>query len=373
MTDAIHIIEPTLATETGHCYSFVNSLCRASDSVRFCLWVNRHASISFAGANVQIKPYFFRKTRRLQGYFLYKKLLDAGAKLFVSTASVSDMALVNWASCGVIPKGRVYLYFHWFNISARKLAYLKKLAVQQPNLVVLGPTPSVVNVFKEAGFGNTHLVPYPIPAKTREGGFEQRDFKGLLYAGAARQDKGISHIVDLVAHLNVSALRIPFKLQNSPDHHGQYDAATQADLQRLEQIDYRYLQLFPDTLNAEEYANMFAGMICIQLYDPALFADRISGVTLDALCAGSPIVATAGTWIARIVQRFDAGVVVDSPGPEKTLSAVQKIIAEYPRYNKNAYMAGLTLQQENSAEFLLNTLVNDATFCVTPSPTQPPP
>jgi hypothetical protein len=356
MMDTIHIVEPTLMTETGHCYSFINSLCQASHGVRLCLWVNRYANISFSDTNVQIKPYFYRKIRRLQCYFLYKKLLETPGKLFISTASVGDFALMNWASSGTVQKNKVYLYFHWLNMSDKKFAYLKKLARQQPNVVILGPTPLVVKVFEEAGFNNAHLVPYPISAQTQTSKFEHGDFKGLLYAGAARQDKGISHVVDLVEHMNKLALQIPFKLQNSPDHHGQYDAATKADLQRLEKMNYPYLKLFPETLNAEEYANLFAGVICIQLYNPTLFADRISGVTLDALSAGSPIVTTAGTWIARMVQRFDAGVVIGSTEPEKTLSAIQKIMADYARYNKNAYVAGLTLRQENSAELLFKTL-----------------
>jgi UDP:flavonoid glycosyltransferase YjiC (YdhE family) len=91
-----------------------------------------------------------------------------------------------------------------------------------------------------------------------------------------------------------------------------------------------------------------------------LFSDRISGVTLDALSAGSPIVATAGTWTARMVQRFDAGKIIDSTSPEKTLSAIQAIIADYPHYCKNAYAAGQILQQENSAEFLFNTLTEQS-------------
>jgi len=91
-------------------------------------------------------------------------------------------------------------------------------------------------------------------------------------------------------------------------------------------------------------------------YNAADFSDRLSGVTLDALSAGSPIVTTAGTWIARIVQRFDAGVVVDSTEPEKTLAAIQEIIANYARYNENAHKAGLALKQENSADFLFKTV-----------------
>lgn len=283
-------------------------------------------------------------------------MLGSPGKLFISTASISDLALVNWASRGTVEKNKVYLYFHWLNMNDKKLAYLKKLAIQQPNLVILGPTPSVVKVFEAAGFNNAQLVPYPIFAQIQTGEPEPVDFKGLLYAGAARQDKGIAHVVDLLEYLNKLALQIPFKLQNSPDHNGQYDAATKADLQRLEKINYPYLQLLPETLGSAEYAHLFAGVICIQLYNPALFADRISGVTLDALSAGSPIVTTAGSWIARMVQRFDAGVVIDSPEPEKTLAAIQKIIADYARYNKNAHAAGLTLRQENSAEILFKTL-----------------
>jgi glycosyltransferase involved in cell wall biosynthesis len=343
-------------TETGHCYSFVNSLCQSSHGRRLCLWVNRYANISFSGTNIQLKRYFYRRIRRLQCYFLYKKLLVSPGKLFISTAGIIDLVLLNWASSGAVQKNKVYLYFHWFNTSEKKFAIFKRLARKQPNIVILGPTHSVVKVFEEAGFDNAHIVPYPISAQTRMGRDERVDFKGLLYAGAARQDKGISHVVDLVEYMDKLALKIPFKLQNSPNHHGQYDAETKADLQRLAKINYPYLETFPETLNTAEYSNLFVGVICIQLYNPELFADRVSGVTLDALSAGSPIVATAGSWIARMVQRFDAGVVIDSTAPEKILSAIQEIIANYSRYNTNAFAAGLTLRQENSAEFLFNTL-----------------
>jgi hypothetical protein len=58
-----------------------------------------------------------------------------------------------------------------------------------------------------------------------------------------------------------------------------------------------------------------------------------------------------------MVQRFDAGKIVDSTEPEITLAAIKEIIAEYPRYSQNAYAGGLVLQQENSAEILFNTLM----------------
>ena len=356
ISESIQIVEPTLMTETGHCYSFLTSLCKVSKDMPLSLWINRNARVEFSGENILVKRYFYSKIRRYQCYGLYKKLLADNGKLFVSTAGLTDLILLNWASRGMISKGKVYLYFHWFNTSDKKLAYLRKIARKQPNLVILGPTSSAINAFQEAGFENARIVPYPISVQAQHGKMEKSGFTGLLYAGAARQDKGISDVVNLVEHMNRLKLEIPFRLQNSPDHRGKYDEITKAEIQRLEKIPYPHLRLFPETLKPDEYAELFTGAICIQLYNADLFADRISGVTLDALSAGSPIVATAGTWTARLVQRFDAGKIIDNTGPEKTLSAIQDIIAEYPRYSRNAYAAGQVLQQENSAEFLYKTL-----------------
>ena len=356
MSAPIHIVEPTLTDQTGHCYSFIASFCRASFGASLCLWVNRNADISFAEKHVQVNRYFHSRLRRFQGYGLYKRLLNTPGKIFVSTAGFTDLALMKWAARGAVPPGKVYFYFHWINPSVKKRAYLAKLARKQPNFVILGPTPSVIDVFKEAGFENAFIVPYPISGQVHNIQAGHDHFTGLLYAGAARQDKGITHVVNLVEHMSKLNLQIPIKLQNSPDHRGKYDTATKADVDRLEQIPYPGLQLFPQTLSAEDYEKLYAGAICIQLYSAKDFADRISGVTLDALSAGSPIVTTAGTWIARIVQRFDAGVVVDSTEPESTLTAIQEIIANYARYNENAYKAGLALRQENSADFLFKSV-----------------
>jgi glycosyltransferase involved in cell wall biosynthesis len=356
MPETINIIEPTLTNQTGHCFSFIASFCRSSEGHPLCLWANRNVAITLAEKNVQIRKHFRSKIRRVQSYFLFRKLLNEPGKIFVSTAVFSDLVLMKWAAVKKLPQGKVYLYFHWMNATAKKLAFLARLAKQHPNLVIMGPTATVIDIFREAGFKNAYIVPYPISGLVKSAQAGHDSFTGLLYAGAARQDKGISQVVDLVEHMGRLKLEIPVKLQNSPDHRGKYDAATKSDIERLERIGYPALQLFPETLGADEYAKLFAGAICIQLYNAEDFADRISGVTLDALSAGSPIITTAGTWIARMVQRFDAGLVVDSTEPENILTAIQQIIADYPRYNEHAYRAGLALQQENSAGILFKTV-----------------
>ena len=357
MPQTINVIEPTLASEAGHCYNFINAFCKASDESRTLrLWVNHQAEISFVGKNIQIKKHFFRRVRRLQSYFLYRKLLAMPEKLFISTAGHLDLLMADWASNGVLPPEKVYFYFHWFNGSNRKLASLRKVAHKQPNLEILGPTPSVVKIFQDAGFCNAHIVPYPISKQDMKHQVEPGKFRHLLYAGAARRDKGFSQVVDLVLYLHERGLKIPVVMQTSPDHYGRHDATTQADIQRLRAIAYPYLHLCPETLNASEYANLFMGAICLQLYDQSDFSDRVSGVTLDAFSFGSPIVAAAETWMSRMAQRFDTGAIVEDTSPPQVLSVVQHMIDDYARYNMHALAAGKILQEENSAKTLFSVL-----------------
>ena len=76
---------------------------------------------------------------------------------------------------------------------------------------------------------------------------------------------------------------------------------------------YPPLTLIRETPSPEEYAANFPGSICLQPYDRAEFRDRVSGVTLDALAHGCPVVATAGTWSAAMIEPFGAGIALADP------------------------------------------------------------
>lgn len=356
--EALNVVEPTLSTPAGHCYSFLKSLVDASgDKVPFKIWANRHASVTWQGGQIVMRRYFYRSVRRLQAYFLYRKLLRQDNKLFIATAGRADLLALHWAARGVIPPRKAYLYFHWFNPSASKMRSLKKMAVRQPDLVIMGPTPSVVNAFRESGFRDVRVVPYPITPRQIEHIAESATFRHVLYAGAARADKGFSYVIDYIEYLENNKAKIPVVVQTSAEHFGKYDAGTLADIARLQASHYPYLTLKTEVLSEAEYADLYKGAIAIQLYRQADFADRISGVTLDAFSAGCPVVVTAGTWMARMVQRFDAGGVTENMSPDAVNDIVTKLIAEYPRVHANALNGGAALQQENSAGALYQTLV----------------
>ncbi|MGD0586967.1 MAG: hypothetical protein ABSA86_14560 [Oryzomonas sp.] len=354
--ERLNVIEPTLTGEAGHCFSFLSSLINAAGDAPLTVWCGRSANVAFPGA-VRVNRFFMRKIRRIQALWLYRKLLKGHERIFVSTAGRTDLMLLDLAASGRIAPGRVYVYIHWFRPSRSKRVQLERVARRQPEIVVLTPSASVSEELRAAGFSHTRLVPYPItPRDADVRPATDQGFSHLLFAGAARQDKGFPAVVDLVELLNARGACIPITLQTSAQHYEKYDDATRQAIGRLERCAYPHVRRVAETLPLSDYQGLFAGAICLQLYSRNDFSDRISGVTLDALTSGSPVITLSDTWMARVVARYDAGLVIDTTEPENVLKAVMQVVEGYDRYRDNALKAGRELQMHNSAEHLFHEL-----------------
>ena len=192
-------------------------------------------------------------------------------------------------------------------------------------------------MFRSCGYANVVLLPYPAPPPARDA--EAVPFRRLLYAGAARQDKGFGIVVDLVQLLAAREETLPIAVQITAEYYGKSEATTRADIARLEGVRYPPLSLIRETPSPDEYAANFPGSICLQPYDRAEFRDRVSGVTLDALVHGCPIVATAGTWSADMIEPFGAGIALADPNAERLYGAAIHLRADYARYQAAAFAA----------------------------------
>jgi len=352
MPETIHFIDPTLADQTGCCHSLLNSIAADAEGIDLTVWADRHAVDLHLPANVRVVPHFHRRFRKAQLLLLYRRLLRRDEKIFVNLAGRLDMAMIDLAARGKVPPEKAFLFFHWFRDGIRKRASLRRIARRQPHLVVIGPTPSTVAPFRECGFANVHVAPYPVSLGTgvRADGTL---FRHLLFAGAARRDKGFHHVVDFVAYLATRGSDIPIVIQMSPKHYNKYDAEVEEDIRRLGGIGYEPLRKISATLSAEEYAKIFSGAICLQFYRREDFADRVSGVTMDALLAGCPIVTLTDTWMARYAERYEAGIAIGDPSPEAIFSAVAKIMEDYGHYADRAGIAGDTIRKDNRAGRLI--------------------
>jgi glycosyltransferase involved in cell wall biosynthesis len=357
----IHVVEPTLSSEAGHCHSFVESVCsvRREGEDGITVYAGARALLPRIEAmGVRVVPFFHRRIRRPEAFLLYRRLLREPGRIFVPTAGRADLTMLSLAAGRSIPPGKAFLYFHWVKPDPSKREFLRKAARKQQDLTIMGPTETVVDVFRECGFRDVRIVPYPGSPVAAEATDAEGVFRHVLYAGAARRDKGFPAVVDFVRFLADAGTGIPMVVQASPEHYGKFDEGVRAALDRLRKAPAPWLRIVPETVEAAEYRSMFAGAIVLQPYSGDDFADRISGVTLDALEAGAPVVATAGTWMARAALRFGAGLALEDPSPASIRSAVEAVRAEYPRFRRNALAAGSVLRKEHDARQLLEVLMS---------------
>lgn len=324
-------------------------------SVEITVWAGRGIDPGgFDDLVVKIIPFYYRRFRRLQAFLLYRNLLRKPGRIFIQTAGRADLFLLHAAGRGKIPAGKVFLYFHWLKMTPGKEEFFRKMAVRQPDISILSPVKSVAKQFHALGFAEVKEIPYPITQLQKDSG--ETEFRHVLFAGAARRDKGFGKVVDLIEYMAANSVEVPVTIQASADHYNRYDDNTRMDIARLYDMDFPRLDIRPLTLDEDEYSGLFRGGICLQPYRKDDFADRVSGVTLDALSNGCPIVTTEGTWMARMVDRFGAGIVLENTSPEKLLEAVDSIRTDYSTFRDRASEAGHVLSGENSAGHLLNLL-----------------
>lgn len=350
-----NIVEPTLNSYTGHCFSLVEAIAQAAPAEHVRVWAGKECG-KFWKSKGEIKPYFSRTLRKIQSYFLYKRLLGESGKILLSTAGTTDLVLLNWAAKGQISPEKVYLYVHWLGNKAAKAGRLAAIARRQPHLEILCTTATTTAFFKELGFRAT-TVAYPHVMDVL-GSQPSSSFKHLLFAGAARLDKGFDRMTDLVEDLALSNASWPVWIQTSATHQAQHSAEVLFHIDRLKQANYSNLRLLSETLSPTDYRALFIGGISIQPYSEADFQDRVSGVTLDALTAGCPVVVTAQTWLGRVVLEHNAGVATNDLSPQGLRQAVDEIMCDYETFSRRAYQAGLILQNEHSTTAMMKVVFN---------------
>jgi hypothetical protein len=357
MPAPIHVVEPTLVDQTGHCHSFVGALCAAGPERCFEVWAGRQAGALFPDLpNVVLHRHFHRRLRRPQALWLYWQLLRGAGRIFVPTASTADLALVSAVARKPIPHGKASFFFHWIRVSEDRRRRLAALARRQPELCVLGPTEEIAQELRRAGFQHAQQVPYPL-ARNARSPQAPIAFRHLLFAGAARIDKGFARVVDLVERLAGCGECLPLAVQTSARHYGKLDPEVAQELDRLERARYAALHAYPQTLESKAYFELFAGAVCLQPYERSEFAGRVSAVTVDALACGAPIVTTSGTWMGRAVARFDAGIALESLDAASLHAAAQRIAADYARFSANARRAAEVIHAEHSARHLLDAVL----------------
>jgi hypothetical protein len=360
----LHVVEPTLRDEAGHCCSFVRSLVRAlpDDGSRLHVWMHRDAAGLFEGEPRCVPhPHFSRLLRQIESVRLYRRLLGEGDRLFLSTAGRTDLRHLDLASSGSITDpGRVFAYVHWYRPSPSRRKSLERIARRHPGIEILVPTEWLAEQLSSVGFPVVHVAAYPVDPGRAPDAAPHRAARAL-YAGAARLDKGFPTVAQIAERLAARESGVPITIQCSPTHRRKHEPAVARAIESLRGIAGDRVTLREDTLSEADYRSLFPGSITLQPYDPQDFADRISGVTLDAFAAGSPVIVPRGTWMARLVDTHGAGRVVDDARDvDVVLEAIESVEANWASCAAGAIKAGLAIAEAHDARGLVQILSGTA-------------
>lgn len=351
----LHLIEPTLFDQTGHGLSYVHSLIIANQEVGFSInvWLDRRGENLLDTHLCKPNMYFFRPLRQLQKLFLYFKLIKRPDIILIGTSELWDLKILICYVKLFNSKAKIFMHFHQFKQTATKIAALKKMAAAAENITILTPTEQLAQIFSINGFKDYKTIPCPVlepPKQTLE---NSTKFSKVLYAGAARNDKGFTHIVKLLQYMQENNIKIPFEIQVSKPNSLRYDTETEQALQVLQTLNKNNLVLHTATLTQNQYSALFNNAICLLLYDKS-YKDKFSGVALDAFYAGCPIVTIANTWIGDTVTKYTAGIVLDNYDILNIHAAIETIIKNYSFYQANAQQAAKILSIEHDPK---NTLL----------------
>jgi len=109
-----------------------------------------------------------------------------------------------------------------------------------------------------------------------------------------------------------------------------------------------------DELGSSEYDRILAQTHCMVLpYRREAYFARISGVAVEAVTAGIPVIYTEDTWTAELVRESGAGIGVADGDVAGLAQAMAEMARHYPRYRGQAEIRREAARVEHSGiEFL---------------------
>jgi glycosyltransferase involved in cell wall biosynthesis len=194
------------------------------------------------------------------------------------------------------------------------------------------------------------LAPHPSPTFADEDYLalrvkpprQQHDRFRVVFPGMLRRDKGYHMTVEAVRELvkdagidcyvrALAADDTPPELVNMAGTLGNRAHIIQGELTRIGFVDF-----------------LRQGDVAVIPYTVKAFARRTSGLLVDALYCGMPVVAIRGSWLGNRVEETGAGIVVADEDPAGIADAVQAIRGDMATYRRLAILAGARWYQSNS-------------------------
>ena len=111
---------------------------------------------------------------------------------------MTDLVIINFLQKFIYSRAKIFLHFHQFNKKEKKVRSLQKIANNNQTINIFTPTDKLTKTFQDSNFKNCKTVCCPSFIRNNNNAKQEKTFKKIIYAGAARKDKGFPKIVKLL-------------------------------------------------------------------------------------------------------------------------------------------------------------------------------
>jgi FkbM family methyltransferase len=174
----------------------------------------------------------------------------------------------------------------------------------------------------------------------------------VLFPGGMRREKGFDLSVRAARELAADGMRVTLRTL------GLRTGGAPADLASLARdLDGTGATLEDRDLDGSEFKRFLeAADIVVCPYLPSAFSRRTSGLVIDAMLLGQPVVVVKGTWLGDLAAEMNIGVAVD-PTPAALANGVREVRARYDEFARSIWMARRGYFVHHSWRHLVETIV----------------
>ncbi len=210
--------------------------------------------------------------------------------------------------------------------------------------------------FCPTGFG---LLPIPV-ADTAPASRDRSTALVIGCFGDFRSEKGADLLPDIIRRaLALCPVDLLFLVQTNFNI-AEGDTSSHAALEALAVMEGRQLELVEGPLSPADYEMTFRRAHVVLLpYQPQAYAQRSSGILMEALAAGLPTVVTTGSWMQRVLEQAPphapAGRIAP-PDSARLAEALSEVATDWERFAEGARSLGRSLRWRSDPDCLIRRL-----------------
>jgi glycosyltransferase involved in cell wall biosynthesis len=250
---------------------------------------------------------------------------------------------------------------YWALLSLRRMA--------RRSLCVFADNQAQMTYYRRVYGQATRLVPIPVnpwlpdDKELSEGSARHARSPRIGYFGDARTTKGFHTLPDIVTKAFGRGVKAHFVIQISLPREDTCEPLVLAAAENLATLARREpeITLVQGALQSGEYENLLASVDVVLLpYEPRMYSSATSGLFVDALALGKPVLVPSGTWMADELPRTRGGLEFRAGDLDDLVLHLDELVKNLREFVDRAHNAAGAWRFSHSADRWVDIVMKEA-------------